>query len=110
MKPSGQRPFFSSGGQESGGLIAPFLDGRIDGLLIYPGFLGGGGEDVGDPRPARLEAAGLPAVLVGRSLSVPPGCGAVFLFSPDSRSLVTASSDGTARVWDATTGRERLRP
>jgi WD40 repeat protein len=29
--------------------------------------------------------------------------------SPDGQWLVTASSDGTARVWDARTGRERAR-
>jgi WD40 repeat protein len=28
------------------------------------------------------------------------------VFSPDGRTLVTASTDGTARVWDTATGRE----
>ena len=29
-------------------------------------------------------------------------------FSPDGRSIVTASKDGTVKIWDAKTGQERL--
>lgn len=52
------------------------------------------------------------AVAADRSLLVLGGHTAelwVTAFSPDGRRIVTASSDGTARIWDATTGRELLR-
>lgn len=41
--------------------------------------------------------------LTGNSKSV-----AAMVFSPDSKSLVTGSADGTAMVWDAVTGRSLL--
>lgn len=46
-----------------------FLDGRVDGLLLSA-------ED--NARAIRLAAAGMPTVLLTRSIDVPEGCGAVW--------------------------------
>lgn len=53
--------------------IEAFLDGRIDGLLYHAADANGV-----DTRPHRLVSAGMPAVLVMRSLDLPDGAGAVY--------------------------------
>ncbi|MBV9848786.1 MAG: LacI family DNA-binding transcriptional regulator [Armatimonadetes bacterium] len=45
-----------------------FLDGRVDAMLL---------QDQGNVRALRLAAAGMPTVLLARSLDLPDGCGAV---------------------------------
>jgi len=47
-----------------------FLDGHISGLIL--------GTNNADARPAMLAAAGIPTVLLTRSLGLPAGCGAVY--------------------------------
>lgn len=46
----------------------PFLDGRVDAMLLF---------EHENERAGRLAAAGMPTVLLARSLNVPDGCGAV---------------------------------
>lgn len=46
-----------------------FLDGRVDGILFHGGH---------DARPEQAAGAGMPVVLVTRSLDLPDGCGAVY--------------------------------
>ncbi len=46
----------------------PFLDGRVDAMLV---------QEHGNNRSRRLTAAGMPTVLLTRSLDLPDGCGAV---------------------------------
>jgi len=54
-------------------LVSPLLDGRADGIL-YHSHSGAKLDD----RPARLAAAGMPVVLLTRSMDLPDGCGASF--------------------------------
>ena len=49
---------------------AAFLDGRVDGLLIH--------EHEND-RPAHLARAGMPVVMLARSIDIPDGCGSVWV-------------------------------
>jgi LacI family transcriptional regulator len=48
----------------------PFLDGRVDAILIH---------EHGNERSGRLVAAGMPTVLLARSLDLPDGCAAVWV-------------------------------
>lgn len=52
----------------SGTSCDPFLDGRVDAMLLH---------EHGNTRSGRLAAAGMPTVLPARSLDLPDGCGAV---------------------------------
>lgn len=56
-----------------------FLDGSVDGLLFNTGHE--------DARPERIAAAGMPIVLVTRSLDLPAGCGAVYADEEDTVNL-----------------------
>ncbi|HLV79244.1 MAG TPA: LacI family DNA-binding transcriptional regulator, partial [Chthonomonadaceae bacterium] len=51
------------------GSCAAFLDGRVDGVLL---------QSAENARAAQLTAAGMPTVLLARSLNIPDGCGAVW--------------------------------
>lgn len=51
----------------SGTSCDPFLDGRVDAMLL---------QEHGNERSGRLSAAGMPTVLLTRSLDLPDGCGA----------------------------------
>ena len=55
----------------------PFLDGRVDGLLYHPPT-SLRSRNVPDARPARLASAGMPTVVLTRSLGLPDACGAAF--------------------------------
>jgi WD40 repeat protein len=57
-------------------------------------------EQAQDVLRASLEQANVRAVLRGHRRAV-----TVAAFSPDGRRIVTASDDGTARIWDTQTGR-----
>jgi WD40 repeat protein len=84
-------PMFMSGDPTSGALLA--LEG-----LPYPGF--GGNR----PRSPDLEMALYDALLRVRETTLIGHTGAVNVaaFSPDGQSVVTASADGTARLWRRT--------
>src|SRR6266496_109993 len=73
---------------------------RNDPLLSRRGLLGGGAAAIAvlalKPSVAR---AGSRLILVGHRSFVDAA-----VFSPDGESIVTASWDGTARLWDAATG------
>ncbi len=58
------------------------LDGRADGILYHSHS-----EAAGDERPARLAAAGMPIVLLTRSLAIPEGCGAAYANEADTVKL-----------------------
>jgi LacI family transcriptional regulator len=62
-----------------------FLDGRVDGLLVH---------DHKNGRPSHLAAAGMPLVLLTRSVAVPEGCGAVWV--DENRVIDVALS----HLWD----------
>lgn len=55
----------------------PFLDGRVDGLLYHPPTALRS-PSAPDNRPVRLAAAGMPTVVLTRSLDLPDACGAAF--------------------------------
>jgi len=61
-----------------GGSGSAFLDGRADGILLNSG------DDV---RAERLAAAGMPTVLLTRSLDIPEGCGSVWANETDTLEL-----------------------
>ncbi|HEY3333289.1 MAG TPA: LacI family DNA-binding transcriptional regulator [Capsulimonadaceae bacterium] len=48
-----------------------FLDGRVDGVLYHA-------HTDDNDRPAQIAKAGLPIVLITRSINIPEGCGAVY--------------------------------
>ncbi|MES2463840.1 MAG: LacI family DNA-binding transcriptional regulator [Armatimonadota bacterium] len=56
----------------------PFLDGRVDGLLYHPPGSLRSPDAPPDNRPARLAAAGMPTVVLTRSLNLPDACGAAY--------------------------------
>lgn len=49
----------------------PFLDGRVDGVLFHA-------NSSGNDRPGRVAAAGMPVVILTRSLNLPENCGAAY--------------------------------
>jgi DNA-binding LacI/PurR family transcriptional regulator len=54
---------------------SPFVDGRVDGLLM--------GAGLRDTRPEKIASAGLPIVVFGRYKLLPYGCGAAFASEKD---------------------------
>ena len=68
-----------SPGVRRGNDYRPFLDGRVDGVLMDAGHK--------DPRPAKIAAAGMPIVTITRSLDLPPGCGTVYAEEWDTVNL-----------------------
>jgi DNA-binding LacI/PurR family transcriptional regulator len=64
-----------------------FLDGRIDGLLMHA-------HTNDNRRPCMVAAAGMPIVLITRSINVPEGCAAVYV---DEESVVHVALE---RLWD----------
>lgn len=59
------------GSVRDGARCEPFLDGRVDGVLYHA-------HTRGNTRPARLAMAGMPTVLLTRSLDLPEGCGSAY--------------------------------
>jgi LacI family transcriptional regulator len=55
-----------------------FLDGRVDGILLF---------DHSNSRAAHLCRAGMPTVLLDRALDLPEGCGAAFAQEADTANL-----------------------
>lgn len=62
-----------------GGDYRPFLDGRVDGVLMDAGH--------GDLRPAHIAKAGMPIVTLTRSLDLSPGCGTAYVEERDTVNL-----------------------
>lgn len=62
-----------------------FLDGRVGGMLFHS-------HD--NARPARVAAAGMPAVLLTRSLDLPEGCGAAYADEAQTADLALS------HLWD----------
>jgi DNA-binding LacI/PurR family transcriptional regulator len=50
----------------------PFLDGRVDGVLFHV-------HSFGNALPERVASAGMPTVLLARSIGIPGECGAAFV-------------------------------
>jgi DNA-binding LacI/PurR family transcriptional regulator len=63
-----------------------FLDGRVDGLLMHA-------HTHDNQRAALVAAAGMPIVLVTRSINIPDGCGAAYI---DEASVVQVALE---RLW-----------
>jgi len=57
----------------------PFLDGRVDGIVVHTR-----GDN---PVPQQVGAAGMPIVLISRALNLPPGCGGVAVNEVDTANL-----------------------
>lgn len=62
-----------------GSSCAPFLDGRVDGLLYHVGNK--------TTRPRQTAAAGLPSVVLALSRDLAPGCGAAYADERDTANL-----------------------